>query len=86
MAHPGEAFSDLQLALRRRHPDVPVVVLNCTNGPGFVYLPPREDYGRDKYRVWQTLVGPGGLELLIEAADEGIRRLREEGAHVPAAQ
>lgn len=86
VAHPGEAFSGLQLALRRRHPDMPVVVLNCTNGPGFVYLPPQEDYARDKYQVWQTLVGPGSLELLVEAADEGIRRLREEGSHVPAAQ
>jgi len=78
VAHPGEAFSDLQLALRQRHPGLPIVVMNCTNGPGFVYLPPAADYAKDKYQVWQTLVGPGGLELLIEAADRAIGELVDE--------
>ena len=76
VAHPGEAFSDLQIELRQRHPDVPIVVMNCTNGPGFVYLPPRPDYAKDKYQVWQTVVGPGSLERLIASADDIITHQR----------
>lgn len=69
VAHPGEAFSALQTELRRRHPDRAVLVLNLTNGPGFVYLPDRASYDRDRYQVWQTLLAPGGLEDLTDAAD-----------------
>jgi hypothetical protein len=47
-----------------------VFVLNCTNGPGFVYLPPAGTYARDVYQVWQTELLPGGLELLLDAIDE----------------
>ena len=83
VAHPGEAFSALQTELRRRHPERAVLVLNLTNGPGFVYLPDRDSYRRDRYQVWQTLLAPGGLELLIDAADRLIAALppaREESA------
>ncbi|HEY0187871.1 MAG TPA: hypothetical protein VGC67_10315 [Cellulomonas sp.] len=77
VAHPGEAFSALQTELRRRHPDRAVLVLNLTNGPGFVYLPDRASYHRDRYQVWQTLVAPGGLEDLIDAADRLVAALPE---------
>jgi hypothetical protein len=83
VAHPGEAFSALQTELRRRHPERAVLVLNLTNGPGFVYLPDQPSYQRDRYQVWQTLLAPGGLELLIEAADHliaGLAPAREETA------
>jgi hypothetical protein len=79
VAHPGEAYSDLQITLRRRHPDRPILVLNCTNGPGFVYLPPAADYQRDKYQVWQSLVGPGGLEQLTDGADDLLGELWGSG-------
>lgn len=69
VAQPGEAYSWLQTELRRRHPDLAVFVLNCTNGPGFVYLPPEPVYAREVYQVWQTEILPGGLELLVEAID-----------------
>lgn len=69
VAHPGEAFSALQTELRRRHPGRAVLVMNLTNGPGFVYLPDRASYDRDRYQVWQTLLEPGGLEDLTDAAD-----------------
>ena len=70
VAQPGEAYSWLQTELRRRHPELAVFVLNCTNGPGFVYLPPEPVYERDVYQVWQTEIRPGGLELLVEAIEE----------------
>jgi hypothetical protein len=83
VAHPGEAFSALQTELRRRHPDRAVLVLNLTNGPGFVYLPDAASYRRDRYQVWQTLLAPGGLEALIDTADRliaGLAPAREETA------
>jgi hypothetical protein len=75
VAHPGEAFSALQTALRRRHPDRALLVLNLTNGPGFVYLPDRASYARDRYQVWQTLLAPGGLEALTDAASDLVAAL-----------
>jgi len=67
VAQPGEAYSWLQTELRRRHPELSVFVLNCTNGPGFVYLPTTSAYERNVYQAWQTEVLPGGLELVADA-------------------
>lgn len=75
VAHPGEAFSYLQTELRARHPSRAVVVLNLTNGPGFVYLPTRDAYERDRYQVWQTLMGAGALEVLVDRIDRLISEL-----------
>lgn len=75
VAHPGEAYSPLQTELRRRHPARVVFVLNLTNGPGFMYLPPAGQYAKDSYQVWQTLVAEGGLEMLIDHADALIAAL-----------
>jgi hypothetical protein len=86
IAHPGEAFSPLQTSLRARHPSIPLLVLNCTNGPGFVYLPPAADYRRDKYQVWQSLVGPGALEQLADGADALLQDLWGAGDADAAAQ
>jgi len=72
VAQPGEAYSWLQTELRRRHPDLSVFVLNCTNGPGFVYLPPESTYEREVYQVWQTEVRAGGLERLADAVSEAL--------------
>ena len=68
VAQPGEAFSKLQTELRERFPERTIVVLNLTNGPGFMYLPPFETYDVDSYQVWQTLLARGGLERVIEYA------------------
>lgn len=66
VGHPGEAYSRLQTTVRARFPGTPIVVMNLTNGPGFVYLPTREAYDRGAYQAWQTPLAPGGLELLEE--------------------
>ncbi len=68
----GGSYSWLQTELRRRHPDLSVFVLNCTNGPGFGYLPPKSTYERDVYQVWQTEVRAGGLERLVDAVSEAL--------------
>lgn len=75
VAHPGEAYSALQVRLRERFPELAVVVLNLTNAPGWVYLPPREAYEEVRYQSWQTLVRAGALEAVIDAAAELVTQL-----------
>ena len=72
VGHPGEAYSLLQTTLRARFPGAPIVVMNLTNGPGFVYLPTRDAYDRGAYQAWQTPLAPGALELLVEHAAAAI--------------
>lgn len=77
VGHPGEAYSRLQTTLRARFPEVPIVVMNLTNGPGFVYLPTRDAYDRGAYQAWQTPLAPGALDLLEEHAVEVVAALLE---------
>ncbi|GAB3738783.1 neutral/alkaline non-lysosomal ceramidase N-terminal domain-containing protein [Microlunatus parietis] len=72
VAQAGEPYSWLQQELRRRHPDLAIFVLNCTNGPGFVYLPPVDVYRRDVYQVWQSEVVAGSLERVADLASVSI--------------
>ena len=65
---PAEAFTDLQIELRRRFPDLAVVVTNDTNGT-YNYLPPAAYYGNGAYEQDCADFGPGGLEIVtMEAA------------------
>ncbi len=79
VGQPAEAYSLLQIELRRRFPDHAVIVTNLSNGPHFSYLPPRDLYGRDLYQVWQTPIEAGGLERTIEAITASIERLLPAG-------
>ncbi len=78
VAHPGEAYSRLQRTLRSAFAGRPVVVMNLTNGPGFVYLPTRDAYKRGAYQAWQTPLAPGSLDRLEDAAVSAIRTIIEE--------
>lgn len=75
VGHPGEAYSRLQTTLRSRFPETPIVVMNLTNGPGFVYLPTRDAYDRGAYQAWQTPLAPGALDLLEQHAVEVVADL-----------
>lgn len=68
VAQPGELYSAFQRELRARFPDRAIVVLNVTNAPGGVYLPPAHLYDEDIYPVWQTLLARGSMERLLDAA------------------
>ncbi len=78
VAQPGEAYSAFQRTLRQRHPDKVILVLNLTNGPGWIYLPPRETFAVDRYQTWQTVLRPGALESLVAAADRLITDLANQ--------
>ncbi|MCR1781882.1 hypothetical protein KVF89_04985 [Nocardioides carbamazepini] len=75
VAHPGEAYSALQVELRRRHPERVVVVANLVNGPASMYLPPQEAFDEETYQSWQTLLGRGGAEILLAEIDAVIAAL-----------
>lgn len=75
VAHPGEAYSQLQLTLRKAFPHLSVVVMNLTNGPGFVYLPTAEAYRADAYQAWQTPLASGSLERLEQYAIDLVSNL-----------
>lgn len=74
VANPNEAYSHLQIELRRRFPGRAIAVLNITNG-GYAYLPPREMYARDQYQVWQTPYAAGCLERTIAACVDAIAEM-----------
>lgn len=74
VAHPGEAYSQLQRDLRSAH-GATTVVMNLTNSPGFFYLPTTAAYNSGAYPSWQTLVAPGSLEAVRERAGALIETL-----------
>jgi hypothetical protein len=74
VANANEAYSALQVELRRRFPGQTIAVLNITNG-GWAYLPERDMYDRDQYQVWQTPFARGCLEQTIEACAEAIEEI-----------
>jgi hypothetical protein len=72
VAHPGEAYSYFQTQLRLRHPDRVILVLNCTNGPGYMYVPTPAAYKRLRYQAWQTLLAEGALEIITDQVSKAI--------------
>jgi hypothetical protein len=72
VAHPGEAYSSFQVDLRHQFPERSIVVVNLTNGPGFVYVPDAQAYQRDAYQAWQTPLAEGALETLTQAAGDAV--------------
>lgn len=71
VAHPNEAYSNLQTELRRRFPGRTIAVANIVNGHSG-YLAPSELYDLDIYQVWQSPFERGSLEVLIDTCAAGI--------------
>lgn len=74
LACPNEAYSSMQVELRRRFARLPLLVLGCTNG-GVGYLPPRESYGSGLYQEQQSPFAPGCLEQTIAAAERALEQI-----------
>ena len=74
VATQNEPYSDLQVTLRQRFPDMPLFVLGVTNG-AVGYMPPAETYGQGRYQEWQSPYKPGCLEQVTESASEALREL-----------
>lgn len=68
----GEAYSSLQLELRKRFPTRTILVMNLING-SIGYLPPAQLYDADVYQVEQTPFARGSLEAVIDAFTRSIQ-------------
>jgi len=75
VATPAEPYSEFQLALRARFPDVPIGVLNASDGC-LNYLPVPSAFDGDVYQVRVALFQTGSLEKLLELAAGAIQRMR----------
>ncbi len=73
---PGELYHVFQTTLRARFPGQALVVVTLTDDwqPG--YLPTAGSYGYGIYQEEIALVGPGCLEVLMEAVSREIRALQ----------
>jgi hypothetical protein len=73
---PGEHYQMLQVSLRKRFPQQPLVVTTLATGwqPG--YVPPAEIYGKGIYQGEIAVLAAGSLERIIEAVGE---RMSEMG-------
>lgn len=67
VGQPNEAYSALQLELRKELSPNPVAVMNLVNGSAG-YLPPAYLYHKNIYQVWQSPFAVGSLEQLINTA------------------
>jgi hypothetical protein len=74
---PAEAFTDLQMELRRRFPELAVIVTNDTNGT-YNYLPPAAYYGNGAYEQDCADFGPGSLEIVTMVATRLILEMTPE--------
>lgn len=81
----AEAYSQMQIELRRRFPEVTIVCLNLLNG-SIGYLPPSSAFDLDLYPVTQTPFAEGCLERTIEAMADVIERLRGAPSSVASNQ
>jgi hypothetical protein len=72
---PGELYSIFQTTLRQRFPSSPLIVATLTNDwqPG--YLPLASSYGAGIYQESIAIVGPGSLEVLLEAVARTIQTI-----------
>ncbi|HXG24355.1 MAG TPA: hypothetical protein VNJ09_07370, partial [Chthonomonadales bacterium] len=75
LATPNEAYSVLQVELRKQFAENPLMVVNLANGPCVGYLPPEELYHQNIYQVWQTPFDRGSLERLIAFCVEAIQNI-----------
>lgn len=75
VATPAEAYSSLQIEMRKRFPEHAIAVINIANGC-LGYLPPAETYSKaGLYQVKTALFRPGCLEKVADAAADSISRL-----------
>jgi hypothetical protein len=70
LAVEAEHYNVLQRELRRRFPDVAVVVMTLMDSGRVAYLPTADTYGKGVYQEIIAMLAPGSLETLIEAVAE----------------
>jgi hypothetical protein len=66
LAVEGEHYNILQRELRRRCPDIALVVMTLMDSGRVAYLPTADTYGKGLYQETIAVLAPGSLEALIE--------------------
>lgn len=74
VALPGEVFVELGLAIKQGSPFRNTFVVELANVVETIYIPTRRAYPGGSYEVTNSVLKPGGGELLV---DEALRLLRE---------
>jgi hypothetical protein len=74
VAMPGEPFAEIGVEVRRRSPFATTMFSGYSNGQ-FAYIPVRSDYAEGGYGVWNSPLGPGAGEAVIEEAVSLLREL-----------
>lgn len=77
VAHPNEAYSDLQTTLRRRFPDAALPVVTVVNG-GYGYISRPELHDSDIYQVWSSPFGRQALPILLQACERQVARMIDD--------
>ncbi len=67
VSFPGEVFTELGLALKKRSPFARTMIVTLANG-NWGYVPDRRSYAEGAYEVESARVPPGTGELLVEEA------------------
>lgn len=75
----GEYYSVLQTELRRRFPELCIVVGTVVNGSTVWYLPDQASYGLGLYQEQASVLAAGSLELVIDTVSDGIQKLATTG-------
>jgi hypothetical protein len=70
----AEPYQQFQVALRKRRPEVPIMVIALTNSRLPTYLPPAEAYGTGIYQETIALLAAGSLETLTQDVGQQIER------------
>ena len=71
----GEPYNLLQTELRRRFPDVAVLVSPVSGSISAAYLLSAEHYGKGLYQEEPSIPAPGSLEKLIDVIAQRIERI-----------
>lgn len=74
----GEPYQQLQTELRRRFPDLTLIVIVLADSWKCSYLPPREIYGLGIYQEQIAMLAPGCLERVIDAISENLALSQRE--------
>ena len=71
----GEPYSILQVELRRRFPDYPMLISPVAGNLEIAYLLPEDRYGKGLYQEEPSILGKGCLEGLTTAIREQVENM-----------
>lgn len=79
----GEHYNVLQIELRKRFPELTLLIGTLANGSEVWYLPDAESYGKGLYQEEASILARGSLEILTDALERSIRDLAATPAEPP---